>query len=175
MWLTADASPAIVEGIVASGIAVMREETVATTTTRYTRQGAGAAVGFGLIGALVSLLVAAGLLLVVATSQRRPQATELTALRTQGMSRHALRRAAYAPPLLLVTVAVPVGLFSSAIAQVIAPLAPTATDAGRAPGSQLVPMAIAIAIAVVVFVGAGVISIRPLVRATRYEPGTRSR
>jgi len=95
VWLTEDAPALVLDRLRTAGVEVVSERTVAAATARLRSQGPGIALRVQLFAAAMALLVAAGTITVSAAVERGPRASELSALRTQGLSRRAVLVTAY--------------------------------------------------------------------------------
>ncbi|BCY07638.1 FtsX-like permease family protein [Actinoplanes sp. L3-i22] len=110
VWLSARAPADVVDRLGAAGLTVTGDGRSAQLAARLAQQGPAVALGYaGLVAILVALL-AAGVLVLTAAAGRERQADDLSALRGQGLSRAAARRAAVWSYPVLAIGAVPVGL-----------------------------------------------------------------
>jgi hypothetical protein len=95
VWLAAGAPTSIVDGLVAAGLRVTGDETVAGRQARYGESGPAIALRFQLLGAALAVILAAAGLVLVAAVERGPRADELAALRAQGLTGRAARAVAF--------------------------------------------------------------------------------
>lgn len=110
VWLNARAPADVLDRLAGQGIVVTGDLRAAQVAARLDQQGAAVALGYAaLVGVLVAML-AAGVLVLTAAAGRDRQAEDLAALRAQGLSRAAVRRAALGAYPLLVAAAMPAGL-----------------------------------------------------------------
>jgi hypothetical protein len=173
VWLTADAPPSIVDKLKAAGLVIVSDETLASVRTRFQHQGPATALRFELFTAAVGVLLAAGLLIVAAAVERRPRATELSALRTQGMSERAVRSAGYGSYAAVVIGAVAAGVVASLLAEVTINAAlPIFVDGwsvlATGTGPEPVPIGVAAAVTLVLLGLAAFFAVRLMVRAVRH-------
>src|SRR5690606_9168717 len=119
VWLNKDAPADFAARLAGRGVQVMTEESATATTNRLAEQGPGLALRFQLFAALVIVLLAAGTIAVTSAVERRPRVAELTALRAQGLSRRAVRMAAFAGTTALVGGSLLAGLLSALLATVV--------------------------------------------------------
>jgi hypothetical protein len=175
VWLTADASASILDTLADEGIVVVREETAASAASRFARQGSGAATGYGLLGAAFSLLIGTSSVLLVAMAQRRQQSVELSAARTQGLSRSASRVAVYTPAAVAAIIAVFVGVACAAVTAAVAAPSPSAEALTMAGGIGLgrhVLISLIVAAALLIwFSVATALSSYPVVREVQRSQG----
>lgn len=166
VWLSPDAPEDVVDRLAEHGIEVEADTDVAGVVDRLSRHGPGMALRFELFGAAVVLLLAAATVAVTAAVERRERASELFALRAQGLSAQSVRIAGYASTGLLVVAAVVTGLFAALVARIVVKTSmPVFTDSWSLlplrTGAEPVPLAISAALALVVLgVAAGVASSR---------------
>ena len=174
VWLTADAAPDIVERLLAGGLTVISDETVAGVTDRFGDEAPPAALRFQLVAALAGLLLAAGAFIVVAAVERPERAAELAALRAQGLPPGVVRRIAWGGYGGLALAAIALGLGASALAQAVTPRPiPLFVDGWNvlpvAVGPQFLPLGLAALGALLVVGAAGAAAATLLVRATTEE------
>ncbi len=117
IWLAAETPPAIVAALQATGVEIISDTTVADRVAELGAEGPGLALRFQLLVAAVLLLLAGGSLIVAAGVERHDRATELLALRRQGLSSQAMRVAAYSAPLTLVVGAIVTGIVAALVAR----------------------------------------------------------
>jgi hypothetical protein len=176
VWLTADASPSIVDRLAGEGIVVVREETAASAASRLARQGSGAATGYGLLGAGFSLLLGTSSVFLVAMAQRRQQSVELSAARTQGLSQSASRVAVYAPAAVAAIIAVFVGAACAAVTAAVAAPSPSTEALTMAGGIGLgrhLAISLVVAAALLIwFSVATALSSYPVVREVQRSQGS---
>lgn len=169
VWLAADAPADAVDRLRAAGLVPVRDETVEQRADRYREQGAGLALRLHLAAALLSVLLVALAVLVLAATDRRNRSDELAALRTQGLPAGAAARAGRLGNLAMIVIAVPVGALAAAVAWAVSgPARQMLTSAGglAPPGPDLAVVAVAVTAAAAVLVVAALLAGRSLVRAT---------
>ncbi|GLW34195.1 FtsX-like permease family protein [Actinoplanes regularis] len=110
VWLSRQAPPDVLDRLAAHGVEVTGDLRAAQISARLGRQGPAVALGYAVLVAVLVALLAAGVLVLTAAAGRDRQAEDLSALRVQGLSRSAVRRAALWAHPLLVAAAVPAGL-----------------------------------------------------------------
>jgi hypothetical protein len=172
VWLSADAPAGLVDRLRGAGLGVIDQTDTGAVTRRLAEQGPGVAVRFQLFAAAVVLLLAAGIVTVMASVERRPRAVELRALRAQGLPDRSVRLAGYGATVVLVTGAVLTGLLAAVVAESLISLrTPVFSDGWHLlplhTGAQPVPM---LAVAVVAGLVLGVTTVvgsARLVRAVR--------
>jgi putative ABC transport system permease protein len=172
VWLSDDAPPGIVDRLRAAGLEVIDETDMAAVTRRLSGQGPGVALRFQVFAALVVLLLAAGIVAVMASVERRPRAAELRALRTQGLRNRSARLAGYGGTLVVVTGALLTGLLAAVVAEaVVAARTPVFSDGWHLlplhVGAQPVPMLAVAAVATLVLGTTALVGSNRLVRAVR--------
>jgi putative ABC transport system permease protein len=86
VWLSADAPESIVDNLVAAGLTVTNDESVASYEAELAQQPAVVILRFQLLGGAIGLALAAVALLLVAAVERDPRASELVSLRVQGVN-----------------------------------------------------------------------------------------
>jgi len=116
VWLGEAAPPDAVDRLRDAGLVVLDETGVAQTRAALLRQGPALAIQFHAAAALFGVLLALGGLGLVSAVDRRQRATELAALRVQGLRRRTLRRAALWGYLSVVVAACLAGLGGAAVA-----------------------------------------------------------
>ena len=110
VWLTADAPASVRQRLRAAGLVVTGELTSAQVRRQLDQQGPALALWFYVIVAVLATALAAGALVLSATVDRVRRVEDLSALRTQGLSRAALRTATLWTYPVLVAVAVLAGI-----------------------------------------------------------------
>ena len=110
VWLTTDAPPSVLQRLTAAGVVVTGESTAAQARRQLDQQGPALALWFYVIVAVLATLLAAGALVLSAGVDRARRVEDLSALRTQGLSRSALRTATLWTYPVLVAVAVVAGI-----------------------------------------------------------------
>jgi hypothetical protein len=93
VWLSADAPPAVLTHLAEQGLIVTAERDAAAVRTRLDGEGPALALWFHLFTAALAVLLAAGGITMIAAVDRTARAADQSVLRTQGLSRAALRRA----------------------------------------------------------------------------------
>ncbi|GAA1411530.1 hypothetical protein [Catellatospora coxensis] len=174
VWLNAAAPADAVDRLRAAGLVPVRDEVVAQRVDRYREQGAGLALRLHLAAAVLSVLLVALAVLVLAATDRRNRSAELAALRTQGLPAGAAARAGRLGNLAMIGIAAPVGALTAAVAWAVSGPARqmlTASGGLAPPGPGLAPVAAAIAAATAVLLVAALTAGRSLVRATTGRPG----
>ncbi|GID65160.1 hypothetical protein Acy02nite_30410 [Actinoplanes cyaneus] len=110
VWLSPRAPADMVDRLTAQGLTITGDLRSTQLAARLARQGPAVALGYAaVVGVLVALL-AAGVLVLTAAAGRERQVEDLSALRAQGLSRAAVRRAALWSYPMLALAAVPAGL-----------------------------------------------------------------
>ena len=148
VWLAADAPESVVAALRQAGLSVIGADSVPARSARLAQQGSAVTVRFGLFCAAIALLLAAAAVAVAAAVDRRPQADQLQALRTQGLPRRAAVAVAYSGQAALVVAALIGGLVAAALADPLARVsAPRFTDGWQVigPPDALGPAALAAA------------------------------
>ncbi|WP_433307265.1 FtsX-like permease family protein [Actinoplanes sp. CA-030573] len=93
VWLSADAPADAVGRLRAAGLVVTSDIRAAQVRAQLDRQGPALALWFYVIVAVLAVALAAGALVLAATVDRSRRVEDLTALRGQGLTRAAVRRA----------------------------------------------------------------------------------
>jgi hypothetical protein len=181
VWLAADAPADVVERLRERGVDVLTDVTADELADRLADQGPGIALRFHLLSAAVLLLLAVGTLMIMSTVERRARVGELGALRAQGLSHTAIRRAGYGGAAVLVAGAVLSGLVAAFLADAIvtASLPVFADDwsllPARGRGEWIAGVAAA-GLGALLFAAAAAVGSAALVRsATLVRPGGRER
>ena len=175
VWLAAGAPPSVLDALRREGLTVLADRTTAGLVAREADQAAVIVAPFDVFTAVLSMLLAAIMVAVVATVEREPQAEQLRALRVQGLARSVAVTSGYAGIVALVLTGLLGGLAAALVARpVAAVVAPPFPDGWRVipPPGALGPLALALAgafAALVLSVTAG-LSVRPLVRRLRSAP-----
>jgi ABC-type antimicrobial peptide transport system permease subunit len=176
VWLAAGAPAAVVDAITARGVVVLTDSRVADAAARFGKQGPGMVLRFDLFAALVVLLVAAGMVVVTSTVERRARLEELTALRAQGLSRRAVLAIGYGTGACLVLGAVVSGVVAALLALgVVTTSLPVFSDGWTLlpvpHGPALLPLIGAVAVMLIVLGGAAVAGAYRLIAGTE-RPST---
>jgi hypothetical protein len=119
VWLSADAPADVLDRLRERGVDVLSDVTAGELADRLADQGPGIALRFHLLSAAVLLLLAVGTLMIMSTVERRARSGELGALRAQGLSHAAIRRAGYGGVAVLVGGAVLSGLLAAFLADAV--------------------------------------------------------
>lgn len=135
VWLAPDAPASIVTDLQASGLSVVREESLDSTQAELDRGGTALALRLFLLAALVALVLGAGTLLANAYVVIRRRAYELAALRAIGAPRSVLVRAARREQVALALTGVALGAGAGLVAAGIA--LPPLVDSAGADGPPL--------------------------------------
>jgi hypothetical protein len=152
VWLGPQAPPDAADRLRRGGLAISGTTGVAASRDAFSRQGPALALRFHLAAAIFGIVLALGGLGLVATVDRGRRADDLWALRQQGLSTQAVRRAALWGYLSTVGAAVVAGFLAAGLAWFAAgdrlPVFADAFDVLRAPrwpnvGMVVVPWAIA--------------------------------
>jgi hypothetical protein len=172
VWLADGAPASIVDALTKAGLTVVADDSVAVRSARLAEQGTAIAARFALLAAALGLLLAAAAVAVTAAVDRGPLATQLDALRLQGLPRRTAVVTGYAGLTALIAAGLIGGVLAAAIAGPIARVVtPTFTDGWRviAPPDPLTLAVLALAevVAVVVLGLTGWLAVRPLVRTLR--------
>jgi hypothetical protein len=172
VWLRADAPADVVTRLREAGVDTLQESTVDELEARLGVEGPGLALRFQLFAAAVMLLLAAALILLWTSIERRPRAEELAALRAQGLPDRSMRVAGYASTAVLVGLAVLTGLGAAVVAQaVVAASLPVFADSWTLlqihRGAQPMTVLACGALALVVLGSAAAVSAARLVRTVR--------
>ncbi|WP_436520365.1 ABC transporter permease [Actinoplanes sp. HUAS TT8] len=110
VWLSARAPADVLDRLAAAGLTITGDVRSQQLAAQLTQQGPAVALGYAALAGILVTLLAAGVLVLTAAAGRERQAEDLTALRGQGLSRAAARRAAVWSYPVLAVGAVPVGL-----------------------------------------------------------------
>jgi hypothetical protein len=110
VWLAPDAPADVVDRLAAHGLAITGDRRAGQVRHQLDEQGPALALWFYLLAALLAVALAAGALILAATVDRSRRVEDLTALRTQGLNRRALRQATLWTYPVLVAIAVIAGL-----------------------------------------------------------------
>jgi putative ABC transport system permease protein len=172
VWLGADAPPSIVDALTREGLGVVADDSVRARSDRLAEQGTAIGVRFGLLAAVLGLLLAAATVAVTAAVDRGQQITQLTALRVQGLPRRAAVVSGYAGLTALIGSGLLGGLVAAAIAGPVSRVAaPAFTDRWTvlAPPDPLTVLVLVLAglVALVVLGLTGWLSVLPLIRRLR--------
>jgi hypothetical protein len=167
VWLSPTAPESLVSKLIAAGLTVIDDTTITGYRSRLGQQGPAAALRFEIVAGTVGLLLAAGALVVVAAAERKPRATELLALRVQGLSRGAANAIGYGGYGILVLLAVGTGAVAAILARLLsANRTPLFVDSWTliAPGSGLsaTPLLLATGVALAIFGTTGLLAGRSL-------------
>jgi hypothetical protein len=106
VWLGTAAPADAAARLEAQGLVITGSTRAAEVRSRLDRQGPAVALGFYALAAALAVALGAGALILAASVDQRRRTEDLTALRTQGLSRRSLRRTTRAtyPALVLVAV-----------------------------------------------------------------------
>jgi hypothetical protein len=171
VWLARDAGWATVDRLVAAGLSVLADDSAEAAAARLGRQGPAVGLRFQLLVAALGMLLAAGAITVVAAVERPARATELAALRAQGLGRRAIRVVTVAGPTVLAGLAILAGLAAAAVAGAVTrSTGPAFADGWRLPdppGLGAVAAGLALAVPAVVLGGAAAVAGLVLRRAVR--------
>jgi putative ABC transport system permease protein len=172
VWLAPDAPQSIVDALKAGGLSVVAEDSARARSARLAQQGTAIGVRFGLLAAVLGLLLAAAAVAVTAAVDRGPQITQLSALRRQGLPLRTAVVSGYAGLTVLIGAGLLVGLIAAAIAGPVARVAaPAFTDSWTvlAPPDPLTLKVLVLAgvVALVVLGLTGWLSVLPLIRRLR--------
>jgi hypothetical protein len=158
VWLGPNAPADAADRLRRAGLAVSHVSGISQSRSALSRQGPALALQFHLAAAVFGMVLALGGLGLVATVDRRRRADDLSALRRQGLSARAARRAGLWSYLSTVVAAAAAGLIGAAAAWVAAgDRLPIFTDAVTVlrpprwpePGPVLVPWALATVVLVI--------------------------
>jgi hypothetical protein len=109
VWLNAQAPPDILDRLAAEGLSVIGDTSSVLIGRQLAEQGPALAVGFHVLAGALAVLLGAGALVLAAAVDRTRRVEDLSALRTQGLSRAAVRRATLGTYPVLVAIAAVVG------------------------------------------------------------------
>ncbi|GHJ49828.1 hypothetical protein Cs7R123_71700 [Catellatospora sp. TT07R-123] len=170
VWLNDQAPADAVDRLRKAGLVPVGDETVAARVVRYQEQGAGLALRLHLAAAVLSVLLVALAMLVLAATDRRGRAAELSALRVQGLPGGAAARAARLGNLAMIAVAAPVGALTAVASWTLsAPARAVLTSAAESlpiPDPDLRVVAPAVVAAAALLLLAALLAGRSLNRAT---------
>ncbi len=110
VWLSKSAPADVVDRLQSQGLVVQRETDAAQVRRQLDQQGPALALWFFVLAACLAVALAAGALVLSSTVDRGRRVEDLTALRTQGLSRGALRQATVWTYPVLVALATVAGL-----------------------------------------------------------------
>jgi putative ABC transport system permease protein len=113
VWLNAAAPPDVLASLARQGLIVTDDVSVGETRSRLGAQGPALATWFHLLSGALAVLLAAGGLGLIAAVDRRGRAADEAALRNQGVSGRAMRRAKLWTYPALVVVAGVLGLLTA--------------------------------------------------------------
>ncbi|HEY8472311.1 MAG TPA: hypothetical protein VIL37_06690 [Natronosporangium sp.] len=122
VWLSADAPSSIVDDLRAAGLRPVRVDSLDVRLDRLRAEGSAVAVRFQTAIAGVGLVLAAGAVLLLAASERPGWASELAALRAQGVGRRVVRLVGYGGLAAVTGAATAVGLLAGVVGALIARL-----------------------------------------------------
>ncbi|MET0418976.1 MAG: FtsX-like permease family protein, partial [Actinoplanes sp.] len=114
VWLNADAPADILDRLAAAGLTVLRDTQSAQVRRQLDDQGPALALMFHVLAGGLAVLLGAGALVLAAVVDRTRRAEDLSALRTQGLSRKAARPATLGTYPALVAIAAVVGGLTAA-------------------------------------------------------------
>jgi hypothetical protein len=171
VWLSASAPSSIVDDLRDAGLVPLREESLSANLDRLSAEGSAVGVRFQAVVALVGLVLAAGAVAVLSAQERAGRATELAALRAQGVAPAVVRAVGYGGVAVMTGAAVLVGLVAGLVGAAIARLLHPGFIDGwsvlpTAPPHPL-PVAAGLAAAVLVLGGAAAAAAVGLIRRTR--------
>ncbi|MDI6104273.1 ABC transporter permease [Actinoplanes sp. NEAU-A12] len=172
VWLAPSARPGIVEALTAGGLTVTAETDVTAYADRLGVQSPAILVRFELLAGAAALLLAAAIVAVAATVDRRSLAEQFAALRVQGLPRRVAVRTGWAGTAALIISGLLGGVLAALLAIAVTRRAvPPFTDgwAVLAPPGPLDPLvaALAVAVALIVLGLTGLIALQPLMRSLR--------
>ncbi|GIH13505.1 ABC transporter permease [Rugosimonospora africana] len=120
VWLAPGAPSSIVDKLHASGLTILRTDSIGADLTRLGTAGLTAAQRFALLTAIVGVLLGAAAVTVAGAVEREPRAAELSALRTQGLTGRAARAIGYGGYATPVGLAVLSGVAGAVLARFLA-------------------------------------------------------
>ncbi|MBG0560196.1 FtsX-like permease family protein [Actinoplanes aureus] len=169
VWLAPGARPGIVADLTAAGLTVTGDATAAGYADRLGAQGPAVVVRFALVAGVAALLLAAAMLAVAVTVDRRSLAEQLAALRVQGLTRRTAVGTGYAGTVALVLAGLLGGVLAGLLAVALTDwTVPPFTDgwAVLAPPGPLDAAAVALAAlgSLVVLGLAAWLALAPLIR-----------
>ncbi|WP_345514776.1 FtsX-like permease family protein [Phytohabitans houttuyneae] len=115
VWLADGAPDTVVDRLREQGLAVHADDSIDAARARYGEQGPPLALRFQLLAGALGVFLAALALAVAAAVERPDRAAELSALRTQGLSRRAVRLIGYGGYAVLVVAGVAIGIGAAAL------------------------------------------------------------
>jgi putative ABC transport system permease protein len=155
VWLNRSAPADIADQLQARGLVVLRDTEAAQVSRQLQQQGPALALWFYVLAACLAMLLAAGALILSATVDRARRVEDLTALRTQGLSRTALRQATVWTYPVLVAIATVAGIAVALIGWALTgwalPLAGLDPPDLPFPGWPRAPIVAAIGVVVLIF------------------------
>jgi hypothetical protein len=110
VWLSKSAPADAVDRLQSQGLVIQRETDADQVGRQLAQQGPALALWFYVLAACLAVALAAGALILSSTVDRTRRVEDLTALRTQGLSRGALRQATVWTYPVLVAIATVAGL-----------------------------------------------------------------
>lgn len=137
VWLSASAPPSLVDDLESAGLTPLREDSLSDHLERLGDAGHPVGVRFDVVVTLVGLLLAAGAVLVHAAQERASRASELAALRAQGVRTGVIRLVGYAGMAAVLGAATVVGLVAGLVGAAIARV----LDPGFVDGWRVLPTA----------------------------------
>ncbi len=178
VWLSASAPADIVDKLTAAGLVVLGSDSIAARTARLAGQGPTAALRFALFAALLGMLIAAASVAVAAAGETGPRATELAALRAQGVPARSARAVSYGGYAGLVLAGVLGGLVAAVLTRLLVPTGlPVFVDSWSVlplgSGLRWYPLLLACLGALVLLGLTALVAAARLVRATGPAPGVR--
>lgn len=160
--------------LVAGGTTIASERSYSNIKARYDSSGSAWGLSFALVGAALSLLVAAGFLVVTSALGRRAAATDVAALRLTGLPAATVRRAVALENVAVVTCGVVLGALTGVLGSLAAmPMLPLFTRAAARPLPHLAPAGSAVG--AVVLVAAAMLLIVSVLLAGSVTRGASSR
>ncbi len=114
VWLNAQAPPDILDRLAAEGLTVTGDTRSGQIRRQLAEQGPALAVGFHVLAGVLAVLLGAGTLVLAAAVDRTRRVEDLSALRAQGLSRAAVRRATLGTYPVLVAIAAVMGALTAA-------------------------------------------------------------
>jgi putative ABC transport system permease protein len=116
VWLGAAAPPDALSRLTRQGLVVTDDVNLATARSRLAAQGPALAVWFHLLAGILAIILAVGGLGLIASIDSRSRTADLAALRVQGLSARATRRAVVSAYPVLALAAGVLGLLTALIA-----------------------------------------------------------
>jgi hypothetical protein len=120
VWLSRDASAALLERLRGEGLLILHTDSIDAVTGRYAAHAGTAVLRMYLVVAVAGLLLAAGSVVLVGVVDRPARAAELAALRVQGVSGAALRRSVRTGYAAAVVVSVVLGVLAALVVRALA-------------------------------------------------------